>query len=334
MSKNKRTGLVIILLLGLYFIGPQPQTPKFSENYPSSLLSLEALNDSINSAEAGNDLIKTNNQARIVWANDSLKQKTPLAIVYLHGFSASQEEGAPTHRNFAKRYGANLYLARLEDHGLKSDDPLLEMTPDRLWESAKKALSIGEQLGEKIIVMSTSTGGTLGIYLASRFPEKIDALINFSPNIRINNFGAELLNDPWGLYLSRAVMGGRYMPVEENDPEYAKYWSTGYRMEATVQLQELVEQTMTEANFQKVKCPSLSVAYYKNDEEQDPVVKVDAIEWMHNNLGSDANSKVFVKLPNVGNHVLAGALRSKDLGSVKSACEDFAENILQLEPME
>lgn len=35
------------------------------------------------------------------------------------------------------------------------------------------------------------------------------ALINLSPNIAINDPAAFLLNNPWGLYIARAVMGGK-----------------------------------------------------------------------------------------------------------------------------
>ncbi len=35
--------------------------------------------------------------------NDSLKEKTEYAVVYLHGFSASQEEGDPVHYTVCKK---------------------------------------------------------------------------------------------------------------------------------------------------------------------------------------------------------------------------------------
>ena len=39
--------------------------------------------------------IKPDNQARIIWADSSKKEKTKIAFLYLHGFSASQAEGDP-----------------------------------------------------------------------------------------------------------------------------------------------------------------------------------------------------------------------------------------------
>ncbi|HOX83044.1 MAG TPA: alpha/beta hydrolase, partial [Chryseolinea sp.] len=71
----------IILLVGLYFIGPAPAKPKFNQVYitvPSEAASLEqyiAENES-------KHVIKPNNEAMIIW-NDSTKQKTEYAIVYL-----------------------------------------------------------------------------------------------------------------------------------------------------------------------------------------------------------------------------------------------------------
>jgi hypothetical protein len=61
-------------------------------------------------------------------------------VVYIHGFSASQEEGDPVHYTFAKKFGCNLFLNRLADHGVDTTEPLLNVTADKLWSSAKEAL--------------------------------------------------------------------------------------------------------------------------------------------------------------------------------------------------
>jgi alpha-beta hydrolase superfamily lysophospholipase len=45
---------------------------------------------------------------------------------------------------------------------------------------------IAKKLGKKVIIMSTSTGGTLSLQLAAAFPE-IAGLVMYSPNIEINN---------------------------------------------------------------------------------------------------------------------------------------------------
>ncbi|MEJ0057828.1 MAG: alpha/beta hydrolase [Bacteroidota bacterium] len=130
--------------------------------------------------------LKIDNEARITWA-DSSKQKTEYSVIYIHGFSASQGEGDPVHKDFAKAFGCNLYLARMADHGIDTTEQLLYFTPDRYWQSSKEALAIGKAIGEKVIIISTSTGGTTALVLAAEYPQDVFALINMSPNIAINN---------------------------------------------------------------------------------------------------------------------------------------------------
>ena len=207
------------------------------------------------------------------------------------------------------------------------------MTADRLWKTAKDALAVGEKLGDNVILMSTSTGGSLSLMLASKYPEKVSALINFSPNIRINDPSAFLLNDPWGLQIARLAMGGNYRVTGTEEEESAKYWNNKYRLEAIVNLEVLVETSMTEKVFEGVTCPSLTIGYYKDEEHQDSTVKVEAEEWMNETISTPEDKKRFVKLPNVGSHPIASGLFSKDLDSVRETVESFAEEVLELHSM-
>ena len=121
--------------------------------------------------------LRPDNQARIIWNNDIKREKTEYAVLYLPGFGASWYEGYPTHINFAKSIGANLYLSRLASHGVDTTEPLLDMYPAALYESAKQSLAIANALGNKVIVMGTSTGGTLALKLAADFPVMVHSLI-------------------------------------------------------------------------------------------------------------------------------------------------------------
>jgi pimeloyl-ACP methyl ester carboxylesterase len=317
-----------ILLIGFYFMGPAPDAPVYDSTFPTVPQSPDQLEDAVAQHERQHKL-KPNNEARIVWA-DSSKQKTKYAVVYLHGFSASQKEGDPTHLRFAKQFGCNMYLSRLSDHGVDTVESLLYFTADRAWESAKEALAIGNAIGEKVIIMSTSTGSSLAFMLAAEYPERVHALINMSPNIEINNPAAFLLNNPWGLYIARIVMSGKYR-VTGADDESAKYWNRQYRLEATVQLQELLETKMNEETFKRITHPSLTLYYYRNELEQDPEVKVSAMLEMHEAIATPDSLKVAVAIPNAGAHVIGGALASKDVESVYKEIEKFAIDKLRLE---
>ena len=327
MKFLKWLGILLLMLIIVYFFGPRPSSPKFTTDLPAIPAEPAALEQYISNTEAKHKL-KPDNEARIMWLNDSIKTKTEYAVVYLHGFSASQEEGDPVHYEFAQKFGCNLFLARLADHGIDTTEPLLNFTADRLWNSAKEAYAIGKQLGKKIILMATSTGGTLALKLAAEYPD-IAALILLSPNIAINNPNAWLLNNHWGLQIAK-IIKGKYNMAKDTTALYAQYWNTKYRTESTVQLEELLEKTMKESTFKKVTQPTLLLYYYKDEDHQDPVVKVSAMKRMFNQLGTPDSLKRQVAIPNAGDHIIGSYIKSKDVQTVEEECEKYAEEILHL----
>jgi pimeloyl-ACP methyl ester carboxylesterase len=321
----------ILLIIGLYLLGPTPHRNVWSTELPQVPQEPAALEQYIAANEAQHKL-KPDNEARIIW-NDSTKKKTPYSIVYLHGFSASQEEGNPVHVDFAKKFGCNLYLARMADHGVDTTEQLMNFNGDRFYESAKEALMIGKAIGEKVIVMSTSTGGTVGLVMAAEFPDDVHALVNMSPNIAINNGTIWLANNHWGLQIARLVVGGDYQVITDFEESRLQYWNAKYRLEAVSALQEMIEDKMNKSTFEKVKCPSLTLYYYKNEQEQDPTVKVSAMLEMEEQLGTPADMKVATAIPNAGAHVIGGRLASKDIPSVQQAINDFAVQKLNMVPV-
>lgn len=327
MKLLKWLGIILLVLIIVYFLGPRPASPKFTKDLPAIPAEAAALEQYISNNEARHKL-KPDNEARILWLNDSLKQKTEYAVVYLHGFSASQEEGDPVHYEFAQKFGCNLYLSRLAAHGIDTTEPLADFTGDAVWNSAKEAYAIGKQLGKKIILMATSTGGTLALKLAAEYPD-IAGLILLSPNIAIKDGKAWLLNNHWGLQLARMIKGN-YNYARDTTALYAQYWNNKYRIESTVQLEELLETTMKQSTFKKITQPTLLLYYYKDEEHQDDVVKVSAMKRMFNQLSTPDSLKRQVAIPNAGDHVIGSYVKSKDVQKVEEECGNFAREILQL----
>ena len=320
--------LVAAGILVLYWVGPNPADPVYTNDLPVLSDSPQQLEMYVAEQEKKHP-IKPDNQARIVWNNDSLKNTTEYALVYLHGFSASQEEGNPVHRNLAKAFGCNLYLARLAEHGIDTSDALMNYTAEGLWQTAKEAYAIGKKLGKKVILMGTSTGGTVALQLAAAFPE-IAGIILYSPNIAINDPNAWLLNNPWGLQIARLVKGSNFNTAGQDDSTYKKYWNHTYRLEATVQLQELLETTMVPATFGAVRQPVLALYYFKDENNQDKVVKVSAIQKMMQELGTPDSLKRSVAMANAGNHVLASPIVSKDVAGVEKETSTFLQQVMKL----
>ncbi|MCW3093229.1 MAG: alpha/beta hydrolase [Ferruginibacter sp.] len=324
----KGLGMAFLVIIIIYFIGPSPATPQYDLAMPP-VPAINALENFVAANEAAHKL-RPDNQARIVWTNDSIKQKTPYAIVYLHGFSASQEEGDPVHRNIARQFGCNLYLSRLAEHGIDTTEQLANLTADNYWKTAQQALSVGKQLGDKVILMGTSTGGTQALQLAAAYPNDVAALVLYSPNIAINDPNAWILNNHWGLQIARMVKGSKYNVPEDDRPIYKQYWNKPYRLEAAVALEEMLETTMNRETFDKIHQPTLLLYYYRDEQHQDPVVKVSAMKTMFTQLATPASAKREMALPKTGNHVLASPIKSGDVQSVEQQTARFLEEVLHL----
>lgn len=320
--------IILIVLTVAYFLGPRPSSPTYTNTLPSVPVDAVALETYIKQNEAQHK-VKPENEARIVWANDSAKQKTDYAIVYLHGFSASQEEGDPVHTSIAKKFGCNLYLARLAEHGIDTTEELMNLTAEKYWETVKQAFAIGKQLGNKVIIMGTSTGGTNALQLAANYPE-IASLILLSPNIAINDPNAWLANNPWGLQIARIVKGSNYNTTKDQRDIYKKYWNSHYRLEAIVNLQEYLETTMNQVTFTRIKQPTLMLYYYKDDVHQDSVVKVSAMLKMFDELGTIPELKRKTAMSNTGDHVLGSYVKSNDYQGVEAEITKFMMDVLQM----
>lgn len=322
--------VLAILLTVIYLLGPRVEKPNLNKTLPKVSSNLVQLDANIQKTENALPNIKPDNEAQLIWY-DSIPKKTEYAFLYLHGWSASQEEGAPLHEELGKRYGANVYLPRLAGHGLQEDDAMLDLTASDYYHSAKEALAIAQQIGEKVIVMGTSTGGTLALYLAYQNPE-IAGLLLYSPNVAVRDASAVLLSGPWGIELATLVTGSDYHQFEA-DSIKQNYWTTKYRLEALTQLQVLIDEMMQPEIFEKVKQPTFVGYYYKNEEEQDDVVSVPAILEMYEQLGVDKRLRKKVAFTEVNNHVMTSHITSDDLASVKNETNLFLEEVMSLRPV-
>ncbi len=320
-------GIFLLVLIIIYFLGHQHATPKYNNELPDIPSDSIQLEKYISNNEAKHKL-KPDNEARILWYNDSVKEKTEYAVVYLHGFSASQEEGDPVHFEFAKKFGCNLYLARLAEHGVDTTEPLANYTAEKSWRSAVEAYAIGKQVGKKIILLSTSTGSTLALKLCAEFPD-IAANIMMSPNIAINDPNAWMANNHWGLQIAHVIVG-KHKIADDTTALYKQYWNQRYSTNSLVQLEELLESTMKESTFKKITQPSLLLYYFKDKDHQDDVVKVSAMKRMFLQLGTPEGLKREVAIPNAEDHVLASPIKSKDVESVKKEIDKFAIEILKM----
>ncbi len=112
--------------------------------------------------------------------------KTELSILYLHGFSSSPRETSPLIEQISSKLKANTVAIRLPQHGL-SHSALSYLDYRDLYASALEGVAVARKLGKKLIVISCSTGSTLGILLSMRRTahKEMDMHVCLSPNLGI-----------------------------------------------------------------------------------------------------------------------------------------------------
>ena len=82
MLKNKWlrfTVVILAVLVIIYFLGPHPAAPAYTKAMPAVPADTAALRQYVQQGESLHKL-KPNNEARIVWYNDSLKNKTGIKL--------------------------------------------------------------------------------------------------------------------------------------------------------------------------------------------------------------------------------------------------------------
>jgi len=318
---------ILILLLGvfalcmvIFLLGPKVHFDTFNNDPSLGKYTFDELKKVIVTNNEDPD-IKPNNHEKIIWSDGV--EKTEYSFVYLHGFSASHEEGSPLHTNLAKKFGANLYLTRLPRHGLKDHDAFKELTPGEMVSYAKEAVKIGKSIGEKVILISCSTGSTLSTYLEAADPE-IYALVMFSPNFGLYDQTSRVITMPWGLTVARKIKKSNYH--EWNAPEKAKpYWYDKYRLEGVAALQSLLNRTMKDEVFASVKQPLFVGYFYKNEEFQDFTISTEKIREFERKIATPEELREFVTYDDGNAHVFISPLFNENWLRVQKDVVQFLE---------
>ncbi|WP_117232774.1 alpha/beta hydrolase [Vibrio maerlii] len=292
----KSIALICIVLSGVFAFGPRVQVEhhiKPQATSPQAFLSSEV-------ASLG---IIDGTEKRILMQDDSV-EKTPYSVVYLHGFSSSRQELAPVPEWVANRLGANLIETRLSGHG-RDSDAMGEPNVEDWLSDAAEACQLAKQLGEQVVLIGTSTGGTLAVWLGSQpwCSESLAAIILVSPNFGPKDTNSEMLLLPWGEQLARSVVG-KYRGFKPRNDLHAKYWTETYHSRALVTMMGTVE--TTRRLLDHVEVPVLTLYSPK-----DRVVDTELILY-HANRMTNPNNQItpFEHSKDYVQHLLAGDILS------------------------
>ena len=241
-------------------------------------------------------------EKRITWISEGVR--TPWSVVYLHGFSATRQETAPLSGIVAQALGANLFETRLSGHGHERE-ALANVSAEDWLRDAAEALAIGAAIGERVIVIGTSTGATLAAaMLDDPAMSTVDTIVMLSPNFGPRDPAAAWLTRPAGPLLARLLVGETRSWEPYND-EQGRYWSTSYPMAAAVEMMRLVG--LAKRQLPASIAQRLLLFYSPEDSVISPTVALDVIER------TGAPQKAMVEIGDPGDpshHVLAGDILS------------------------
>ena len=118
---------------------------------------------------------------KIIWFDDT-KVKTEYSIVYLHGSFATGVQQEDVLVKIAKRLEANLFISRLTGHG-SGFESTKSIEAKNFLEDAAEAVAVGNQIGNKVILMGFSAGGTFALMATKdqKLNKKIDHLVLVAP---------------------------------------------------------------------------------------------------------------------------------------------------------
>ena len=306
-GRRGRTAAVLALVivavgLAVYLAGPRVAVDT-TVTFDASRIG-EDVAAHVAAREAGVPFLRPDAAREIVWADPQARARTPVALVYVHGFSASKGEIRPVPDEIARQLGANLFFTRLTGHG-RDGAAMAEASVQSWIDDFAEAVEIGRRLGHRVVVVATSTGGGLATWAATQpdLSRDVAALVLVSPNYRVRGRGGALLTGPWGARLARLVWGEDrgFVPVNE---AHGRLWTTRYPTRAVLPMMALTGLARN-ARVEAVRVPALFI-YAPGDKVVDAAATARvAARW-----GAQADSLLIGRSGDPQNHVITGDARS------------------------
>ncbi len=257
------------------------------------------------------------------------KDKTPIAILYIHGFGASRAEGEYVVDRIAEKLKANTYYLRLPGHGTNIEDQR-DTGFENYLKTSEDTLLMMDRLGDKVIVIGTSMGGLITTYLASKYPEKITAIVLASPYYDFKDKTGNIYAFNWGKYVVDKAFGEmrKNKNQDPDDPSF-KYWYRNQYYSAVQNLSNLKRVVANSDIYEKVTVPVLMFYYYKSETDQDSSADVSKMLEAFDEFGKSSQPNPLNKKVNVseGAHVLLSEFVKTDKELILKETEDFIKKV-------
>ncbi len=312
---------VAIVYAGIYFI-TLPRYGYTQKKLPGSFEEFYREKLALSKREG----VKPGNEERLLRVAPG---KTHVAILYIHGFTASRAEGEEVMDRVARREGANIYYLRVPGHGTSIEDLARYSYRDFL-DASIEALLMMPELGERVVVAGTSMGGTIATWLAAHYPERVDGVILCSPFYDYVDPMGRIFEYPGGQRFAEILKGKvNYAQRGPTSIEgWQGYWYGKRYFSSVKTLDDLKKLTADDSVYQKITDPVLLLYYYRDEKHQDGGASVAAMKEAYSKFNAGkANPKSRAVAIAEGDHVLMSKWVKADKGRVEEACASFLQAI-------
>ena len=200
------------------------------------MIDLSNVEKQIKSDEAAVHELRQNIGKKILWAGKS-SQKTPLSIVFIHGFSATRVELSPVIEEVAKSLGANVFFTRLTGHG-QDGIALSDATFSDWISDTNEVFRIGDVIRAEVILIGSTTGCSL-IHCILEVQKIVNSLIYVSPNFGRSSYKGYFLSLPGAKWFIPLILGNEHAFTPRNS-EHARCWTTRYPTKALFPVKDAV----------------------------------------------------------------------------------------------
>lgn len=159
--------------------------------------------------------------SEVTW-HGAEEEPTRISVLHLHGWSASPLEIDPVDARLATNLRANLLRFRLSGHGLASADGYelyANATRATLLRDVAQAFACGRLLGRRVLLIASSTGATLCLWLCAQplWANDVVGLVALSPALALRarsyhalKYLVALLPAAASEWLFRAIVGREF----------------------------------------------------------------------------------------------------------------------------
>lgn len=296
---------ITLVLLGVVFaLGPRPDTQAkitFDANNISG-----NVDNYITERESKIANLVEGAEKEIIWADPTAQSQTDISIIYIHGFSATKYETRPLTDKVAEALEANIFYTRLKGHG-RDGAGMADASFQDWANDFAEAITIGERIGKKIIIISASTGSSIATWGLAKptLAKNVAGIIMISPNYELHGISTWLANIPWAEKILPAVAGNErsWEPINES---HGKWWTTRYPSRAIFPMTSMLK-VLKSIDKSTIQTPAFFI--YSPD---DKVIVADEVAKVASQWGGSVKILRIEETSDPFKHVIAGDILSPE----------------------